>query len=314
MSRPGPGRSRSDGVTAASPTVSVILATNRASPFLAEALASVSHQSYQPIELIVVDDGSVDTKSLDDAVAGIPMVRVMRQDAAGVAIARNNGAATATGDLLVFLDDDDRWHRDRLERQVEAFAANPSAVVGYCGMQSIDRAGNVIAPADQIAVASVADIARRVTGIILPNMMIRRGAFETVRGFDGNLRLAEDLDLVLKLAQVGEFVFSPDVLVEYRSHPANATKSYRALCAAIDQVVRSHLGDATVARDRTLGTALRESLRSNNRFAWWAAARNARAALGERHVGAAVSDVVWALRFAPLGPADATLRRLRRSR
>lgn len=296
------------------PTISVIVATNRASQFLTEALGSVARQTLAPAEVIIVDDGSDDGAFIARAAGSLPGSRVIRQHASGVAIARNAGAAQSTGRFLVFLDDDDRWDPARLNAQVRAMLANPDAVVGYCGMQSIDDAGRVVANADHVAVRDGLDVARGKTGIILPNVMVRRSAFESVGGFDPSLRLAEDLDLVLKLARLGGFVFTPEVLVDYRTHANNATKRHRELSASIDQVIRRHLREALSNHDGALVAAYRENLRANKRFAWWSALRQARNDIRVRRPGPALSEVWWATRFAPLGAVDGLGRRIFRLR
>jgi glycosyltransferase involved in cell wall biosynthesis len=303
-----PDRNRDQQV----PLVSVILVTNRASAFLREALDSVARQTYPNVELIVVDDGAEDPQFIEVAVSEHSTGRVVHQTSAGVSAARNAGAAEAKGELLVFLDDDDRWRPERLALQSVALLDAPDAVVSYCGMQSIDDAGAVIAPADQFAVKGEVDIARRATGIILPNVIVRRTAFEQVGGFEPQLRLAEDLDLILSLARLGDFVFVPDVLVDYRSHSANTTKRYRDLCKGIDGVIRAHLSAAEVRGDSALVAAFRESLLANQRYAWWSALRAAKADLSQGHAGRAVGAVAWSLRFAPRGVRSALLRRLRR--
>jgi glycosyltransferase involved in cell wall biosynthesis len=291
--------------------VSVIVATNRRSPFLDEALASVAAQTHPHVDVVVVDDGSPDPDQLARLVAAHPGVRLLRRTAAGVSSARNAGVAATRGDHLVFLDDDDRWDPRRLAVQLAAMRA-ADAVLGYCGMRSIDETGAEIAPAGQSAVADEADVARRQAGIILPNVMVRRDAFEAAGGFRPELKLAEDLDLVLTLAGAGPFAFSPEVLVDYRAHGANTTRRYRGLARAVADVVRGHAREARRRGDVSVVDAHRVSLRANGRFAWWAALRSARAALAARKPFAAGGDVAWALVFAPLALPDAALRRLRR--
>lgn len=293
------------------PLVSVVVATNRLSPFLAEALDSVADQTYRRIEVIVVDDGSENPSSVAQVVKRFPGATLVRQQPSGVAIARNLGAALATGEFLVFLDDDDRWHRERIERQVQALEEKPDAPLAYCGMQSIDVQGEVIFPADQVPVTGECDVARRITGIILPNVILRRDAFVKAGGFHPAFRMAEDLDLVLKLSRQGDFAFSPETLVDYRSHSFNTTKRHRELCRSIDQVLRLHLWNATERNDPALEKAYRESILANGRFAWWSALRAAREGI-RTGSASALGEIGWAFLFAPWGLGDAMFRRLRR--
>ncbi len=296
------------------PLVSVIVATNRGGPFLSEALRSVADQTHPRVEVIVIDDGAPDPESIDLTAQIVPDAAIVHRPASGVSTARNLGAALSTGEFLVFLDDDDRWHRERLELQLAAFRAHPAAGVGYCSMQSIDEHGDVIAAADQIAVQDERDIARRNTGIIRPNLMIRRTAWLRSGGFDPQIRLAEDLDLILTLARTESFAFAPETLVDYRAHAGSTTRRYRELSRSIDLVVKAHRRSAKERKDEELVRAHEESLRANRRFAWWSAMRAYRRDLSEGHRAAAIGDLAWAVRFAPFAPAEALARRVRRAR
>lgn len=312
---PDPGHESTTHARAgsAAPLVSVVLATNRVSPFLAEALGSLAAQTYPRVEIIVVDDGSRDPSAVEAAVAAAtPSARVLHRPPTGVSEARNAGAAASTGDLLVFVDDDDVSHPERLARQAATLMSAPGAVACYCSMRTIDAAGRVLVEADQTAVRDRLDVARRRTGILLGNLMIRRADFNAVGGFDSRLTLAEDLDLVLSLAERGDFVFDPDALFDYRLHDANTTSRHRELAESIDRIVRTHRTRAQRAGDAPLVAAHRESLRANGRFAWWGALRHARAEAKARRVGSAASDLLWASRFAPFAPIDAVAQRLRR--
>ncbi len=297
------------------PLVSVVVATNRVSPFFADALGSLAAQTYPRVEIIVVDDGSPDPSAVEAIVTTTtPLGRLLHRAHTGVSAARNAGAAESSGELLVFFDDDDVCHPERLARQAAHLMSEPNAVACYCGMRTIDAAGRVLVEADLTAVRDRLDIARRRTGILPCNLMMRRTAFDAVGGFDPTLRLAEDLDLVLNLSERGDFVFVPDVLSDYRLHDANTTSRHRELTLSIDRIVRAHLARARDAGDTPLVAAHRGSLRANGRYAWWGAMRHARAEAQARRFASAASDMLWALRFAPLAPIDAIVRRLRETR
>ncbi|MBM7821011.1 glycosyltransferase involved in cell wall biosynthesis [Cellulosimicrobium cellulans] len=300
------------------PSVSVVVATNRGGPFFAEALASVLAQSYPAAELVVVDDGSPDPDALlrivEDVAQGVasPRPRVVRRAPAGVSAARNAGVAQTSGDLVVFLDDDDRWHPDRLRRHAEVMAARPDVVVSYCGMRTIDADGAELVAADQRA----ADDRRAVIrgpGVMLPNLVIRRDAFDAVGGFDPEYRQGEDMDLVLRAAARGPFAFVDDVLVDYRHHATNTTRSHRDLATSLRTILRRHRAAALAAGRRDLVVAYDDRLAANERFAWWSAGRAARDAVRERRPAAALGEVVWAVRFAPGAPARRAWAGLRRA-
>lgn len=297
-----------------SPTVSVVIATSRGGPYLAEALQSLEAQTYPGIESVLVDDGSQDPDGVTAITDRFPSLTVIRQANAGVSVARNNGVSHTRGDLLVFLDDDDRWHPDRIRHQVHALVARPSAVLSYCGMRTVDAAGNELVRADQRQVDSVHDVIRRRTGILLPNIMIRRETFLRVGGFHPVFKRAQDLDLVLKAAMEGEFAFVPETLVDYRYHGANSTRRHRELCRSIDHILRLHRWADQEWGGGELVADYDASLAANGRFALWSVARAARGLIASGNPGSAVKEVVWALRFAPTAPLSAVHHRITRRR
>jgi glycosyltransferase involved in cell wall biosynthesis len=295
--------------------VSVVLATNRRSRFLAEAIASVAEQTMPDWEMIIVDDGSPDPAAISALVSHHPRVRIIRQHPAGVAAARNRGVEEATGELIAFLDDDDRWHPDRLAAHVDAHIRNDRAVASYCRLRTIDESGTqVLAEGDQSMVTSQSDIAARRTGILAPNLVVRRDVFREVDGYSTALRFAEDLDLVLKLAARGPIAFAERGLVDYRAHADNTTGRYRELADSIDKVLRQHRQSAVDAKDEGLVAAFDESIRKNDRFVWWSALRAARSALAERRPLSASGDIAWALSTAPAGLWHGLRKRFTRRR
>ncbi|WP_165350372.1 glycosyltransferase family 2 protein [Xylanimonas protaetiae] len=296
------------------PLVSVVVATDRGGPFLAEALHSAVGQTYGRIEIVVVDDGASDPETIAAIVAREPRVRLVRQRNTGVSVARNAGVALTSGDLLVFLDDDDRWHPDRIRRQVDALLSNPDAVLSYCGMRSIDAHGSELVAADQFQVADAHEVLQRRTGIILPNIMIRRSAFVRVGGFHPAFRRAQDLDLVLKAALEGDFVFVPDTLVDYRTHSGNNTSRHRELVRSIDHVIRLHRWNALEKGRLDIVADHDISLRANARFTAWSSARAARRLAKSGHVLAALGELLWSVRAAPTAPFEWVRHRLPRWR
>lgn len=288
------------------PLVSVVVATNRGGEFLDEALRSVVEQSYPRWELIVVDDGSAAPDAIADVVARHRGVRLVRQEPAGVSVARNVGVAESNGVYCAFLDDDDLWTPDRLALQVAALEAEPGAVLAYGRVAGIDAEGRVVMAGDQSAAPDIHAVfdGRRVPQF--QSALIRRRSLVRVGGFHSGLRLAEDLDLILRLARDGRFVFVDAELAQYRRHATNVTAAYRPLAKSVDAVARLHAVRAELDGDGTLHD-LRARRRANGRYALWRAASAARSSSARD----AIAHLVWAVRFAPLAPFDAALRRLR---
>src|SRR5690606_9418837 len=99
--------------------VSVVIPVFNAASYLLETLASVQAQTYPAIEVIAVDDGSVD-ESLDMLESFPGSIKIIRQQNSGPAAARNRGAQEASGRWIAFLDADDVWESDKIERQLAA--------------------------------------------------------------------------------------------------------------------------------------------------------------------------------------------------
>ena len=293
--------------------VSVILATNRAgtAPFLRTALDSVLQQTHVAWELLLMDDGSPDPEAARRLESLDPRIRTTRLAPSGVARARNAGVENAHGSLLAFLDDDDVWDRERLARHLALMRSEPEAVVSYCRMRTIDGSGRELAPGDQIAVRDIHDVYRGATGILMPNMLVRRDAFDEAGGFDPSLRVAEDLDLLLRMAMLGPVAFvDGPVLVDYRAHENNVTRGHRDVARSVRSVLERHRSSAVRRGDRALTADLTHRIRANGRYAAWSAGRAARGFLRDRRVGAAAGEVAWAVRFAPGAPVSWLSRRL----
>lgn len=196
--------------------VSIVLPTRNRTHVLGRALHSVLAQTVEDFEVLVVDEGSTDDTA--DVLATIPdrRVRSVRlDDNVGVSRARNVALALARGQWIAFLDDDDEWAPTYLERQLEVAASRPDAEVIYCrARRRNDRTG------EDVGVAPTAirngSVFRYLVSRWNPGMsctMVRRSRLLAVGGFDEQLRVVEDCDLWLRLAQQTDFAGTADVLV-----------------------------------------------------------------------------------------------------
>ena len=122
--------------------VSTIIPVHNRSGMLREAVGSVLAQTYRPIEIIIVDDGSDDgtAEMCDQLAVAHPEIRVLHQENAGPGAARERGRLVATGEFIQYLDSDDVLLPEKFEQQVAALRANPDCDVAYCKVRYYDFA------------------------------------------------------------------------------------------------------------------------------------------------------------------------------
>jgi glycosyltransferase involved in cell wall biosynthesis len=209
-------------------SISVVIPTYNGSRFIAETLESVLAQTLQPDEVLVIDDGSTDdTAAIAESFA--PRVRVFRRSNQRQAAARNFGAQQATSEWIAFIDDDDLWEPNKLERQMEELARHPEADLCYTGRVLLDQKGDTATLGRVVYAPPAKDIRKALfSGVtFLPSsILIRRSTLLAVNGFDPNIcHASEDYDMWLRLLHAGaKFAACRDPLLQYRRHEGNSTK------------------------------------------------------------------------------------------
>jgi glycosyltransferase involved in cell wall biosynthesis len=183
--------------------ISVIIPTWNRADFVGQAVASVLGQSRPCDELLVIDDGSTDSTArvIEQVAAGssVPL-RYIHQENRGASAARNRGIAEARGDLLCFLDSDDRWVPEKLAVQVAAMEQSPQYLVSHT-REIWFRRGKRVNQKKKHAPAE-GDIFQRSLGMCVVGMstvIVRRRLFDTYGGFDESLLCCEDYDLWLRV-------------------------------------------------------------------------------------------------------------------
>lgn len=240
--------------------ISIIIPTFNYGRFIAEAIQSALGQTLKPVEVIVVDDGSTDDTAEVVERFG-DRVRYIRQENAGVSMARNNGVAASRGELIAFLDADDIWEPTKLERQAEKFAADSEIGLVHCGMREFDsESGETIAMLTEGMEGEVADelLLWDRPVIVGPGgtIMVSRKAFEEAGGFDPRMACGEDWDLCYRIARSYKVGFVPEPLVNYRSHSAAAHRSVKAMEAGMKLFYEKAFGeggDVLRLKNRSLG-------------------------------------------------------------
>jgi glycosyltransferase involved in cell wall biosynthesis len=207
-------------MTGARPRVSVVIPVYDLRRFLPEAIESALAQTV-PVEVIVVDDGSTDGSG-DVASAYGPHVTVVRQDNRGLSAARNAGIAHAHGDLLQFLDADDRLLPEKAETALAVFDADAAAGIVYSGCRFIDEENGDL-PQHGWSRDEGAVLPQLVLGNLINPVaaIVRRELVERAGGFDESLTSLEDWDLWLRITRDGARWRCVDrPLAEYRVRAA----------------------------------------------------------------------------------------------
>ncbi|HEV2727637.1 MAG TPA: glycosyltransferase [Solirubrobacterales bacterium] len=245
------------------PLVSAIIPCHGQAPYLEEAIESVLAQTYAQVEVIVVDDGSPDNASR--VAARFPGVRCVRQPNRGLAAARNTGIRESEGELLVFLDSDDRLLPRALEIGVAELRARPEAAFAFGRYHRVDPQGARLQDDEQPRPeADPYAIFLRYNYAGVPGGGIyRRSALEAVGNFDESLPQAEDYDLALRLAREHAVRPHDEFVVEYRVHGGGMSRDLGAMLKMTQRVLR---GERRHARRRSLRADYREGRRFWRRY------------------------------------------------
>lgn len=198
--------------------VSVVIPVYNRDYCIAEALDSALGQTYRNTELIVVDDGSTDRTA--EAVAPYRgRVRYLYQQNAGPSRARNRGVRESTGDLVAFLDSDDLWMPQKLDRQVEAFRADDG--LGIIATAVVFRSPSREVKAAMPSMETEALREHFLDGFLMvtSSVMVRKRCFDDVGLFDESLFYAEDMDLFYRIARAYRARMLGDYLTVNRREP-----------------------------------------------------------------------------------------------
>jgi glycosyltransferase involved in cell wall biosynthesis len=203
------------------PLISCIVPVCNCELYLREAIDSILEQTYRPLEIVVVDDGSTDGTA--DVVASYgARLHYLKQVNAGTAAARNRGLKFAEGEFVAFLDADDLWHPDKLMRQMACFTTDPKLELCLTYVQNF-WIQEVKAEKERLQNHK---FARPLPGYLIQALLARRTLFDTVGFFDPALRLSEDTDWFLRAFEKGVVTqVVPDVLVYRRLHGSNLSLS-----------------------------------------------------------------------------------------
>lgn len=261
------------------PTVSVVMPVYNGERYLAPAVESILNQSLHDFEFIIVDDGSTDGSPsiLDTYALRDERIRVHHQANAGIVAALNTGIALSKADWIARMDADDIALARRLETQLHAVVQRPRCVALGSRVLLIDPEGRPIAPFSLLTSHAEIDAAHLANcggaAICHPSVLLHRDTVLRIGGYRQEMITAEDLDLFLRLAEVGEIENLPDCLLQYRLHPASIGHARRA-----EQVgkIGSAIAQAHARRSLPYTPACAAARQeespgaSYRRWSWWA--------------------------------------------
>jgi glycosyltransferase involved in cell wall biosynthesis len=203
------------------PAVSVVIPVYNGENYLRLALESVLRQTFQDLEIIVIDDGSKDSTP-DIAQSFGERVRYVRQENAGVAAAVNHGIRLARGRYFAWLSHDDLWAPEKLSAQLEALQHADGPAVCYTDIKLIDGEGKVF-DEKELPLPNRNDIVRAILRLepvlyAAYSLVCEVRCFEQVGPYDLKKRHTQDADMLLRLARTFPFVRVPEKLMFVREH------------------------------------------------------------------------------------------------
>lgn len=266
--------------------IGVVVPMFNAERTILPTLTSICQQSHQALDIIVVDDGSTDrSASIVAAYAEQDRrIRLVRQPNAGVAHARNSGAAATDAEFLAFVDADDLWAPSKIALQLRVLQeGGSSAGLAYCWFAEIDEDGRIFSFKQPDADGRV--LQRMCRNNFVGNgssMLVRRSAFERAGQFDPSLRArnaqgCEDLLMCLRIAENYEFRVVPQHLVGYRRTIGNMSsdvmqmfRSYEIVLAEFREKYPQFGSDLKAhLLDTTNGLAVRALIQGRLSAAWY---------------------------------------------
>ncbi len=202
------------------PQVTVIIPTFNMAHYLGECISSVTRQSVGNMEVIVIDDGSTD--NTNEIVSSFGnRVSYFYQSNRGESAARNMGIKISSGEYLAFLDADDIWLPEKIEKQIAVLNRNPNIGMVACGYTVVNETGRILyanAPRNynnRETLRNALSIAQIIPGSA-SGVLIRRECFGRLGCFDEEIKIGPDWDMWLRISSSYEIYFIEETLVTIR--------------------------------------------------------------------------------------------------
>jgi len=224
------------------PLVSVLMPVYNAASYLTEAVESIRAQTFGDFEFIAVDDGSTDRSLaiLQQFAKEDSRIKIVSRPNTGIVGALNDGLAVARGEFVARMDSDDIAAQNRFEKQLAAMQSDPGCVALGSAVLFTDPEGHplkVYRPT--LSHASIEEELARGNGgaLIHPTVLFRRKALVQCGGYREQYNYIEDLDLYVRLLEVGQLRNLPDVLLHYRQHPNSVNHRKGSRCVQAAEII-----------------------------------------------------------------------------
>lgn len=258
------------------PTVSVLLPVYNAERYLRDSVQSVLDQTFRDFELIAVNDGSTDRslEILESFARDDSRIRIVSRSNTGIVGALNDGLRECAGALIARMDADDISLPQRFAQQVKYLQEHADCVLVGSRVLLIDPDGAPIRPwVDQLDHETI-DRAHldREWPVVHPAVMMRREAVERVGGYRQRYATLEDLDLFLRLAEVGKLANLPEILLHYRQHFSSICHLHSDRQSAIRDAILEETAERRGSEKpaKVPGPPARQKSEAHRLWAWWA--------------------------------------------
>jgi glycosyltransferase involved in cell wall biosynthesis len=237
--------------------VSVVMPCYNAARYVDEAIGSLQKQTYADLEILAVNDGSTDDTQahLDRLAANDPRVRVFTQANAGPSAARNRAMRNLRGQYVCFLDGDDIYLPEKIERQVRFLDEHPAVDLVFSDYYHGDSELNLIAlTSGRIPHTDMVEAFAMRNWFGIHAVLFRRSLMARVGEFDESLRMAEDWDYWIRCAQTGSFAYVAGPMTIYRVHGVQAHFNLDSMFRGGKRVLQKHFKSDPALYERALAS------------------------------------------------------------
>lgn len=251
------------------PLVSIVIPTYNRSLMLRRAVETCLKQTYRNIEIIIVNDGSIDdTEQVCDSLAASDSrIRAFHKQNGGIAAALNYGFRSAKGDYVTWTSDDNYYEPDAIERMLSFLVHNPDTGFVYCDMKEMDADGNLLGVYRGGSPDNLVQFC-----VVTACFLYRRQVLEEVGEYNGRWKRCQDYDYYLRVARRFKIDHLSAVLYNYTVHEASMSGNHEAHVLEETSLLSSHtptLSGKRQIRARRLGHLGRHF---ENRWRHWKAA------------------------------------------